>query len=206
MSTFILNASPRGADARSFQLALHAAHNATCESDIAVRHLVADPPEPVSPAFVDALMAAASPDTPAITTSERLIREFETATHLVVSTPMHNYSLPAALKLWFDHVLRYSRTFAYGEHGKVGLLADRPTLIIVSTGAPLTKPGSQPDHLSRLVCDLFAMMGITSVRFVYLEQVLTPETAAVAHATATDAIDADPDFGRSGRAITRAVA
>lgn len=193
MPTFVVNASPRAADARSFRLALRAAGNV--HAGLGIRHLATDPPEPISAEFVDALMSGAPADTPAVATSERLVREIEAASHLIVSTPMHNYSLPAALKLWFDHVIRYGRTFSYDETGKIGLLADRPTLVVVSTGAALTASGSQPNHFTRLITDLFAMIGIKNVRFVYLEQVLGAETAKLALEAGAKAVDDDPHFG-----------
>ncbi len=50
---------------------------------------------------------------------------------LLISTPMHNFTVPAALKLWIDFVLRVGRTFKSTAEGKFGLLADRPALVLV---------------------------------------------------------------------------
>jgi FMN-dependent NADH-azoreductase len=55
--------------------------------------------------------------------SEVLIRELESADVVVIGTPMHNFTVPAALKLWIDHVVRVRRTFDVGTLGKVGCCA-----------------------------------------------------------------------------------
>ena len=57
--------------------------------------------------------------------SEILIRELESADCLVIGTPMHNYTVPSALKAWIDHVVRANRTFTHIPTGKLGVLADR---------------------------------------------------------------------------------
>jgi FMN-dependent NADH-azoreductase len=54
--------------------------------------------------------------------SDELVRELENTDCLVISTPMHNLSLPSALKAWIDHVVRARRTFTIGPGGKAGLL------------------------------------------------------------------------------------
>ncbi|WP_245267991.1 NAD(P)H-dependent oxidoreductase [Rhizobium sp. 42MFCr.1] len=35
-----------------------------------------------------------------------LVRELETEDYLVISTPMHNLTIPSSLKAWIDHVVR----------------------------------------------------------------------------------------------------
>ena len=60
--------------------------------------------------------------------SEQLIEELDAADILVISTPMHNFTVPAVLKAWIDQVGRFGRTFQSTPTGKVGLLRDRPGL------------------------------------------------------------------------------
>jgi FMN-dependent NADH-azoreductase len=43
--------------------------------------------------------------------SEELIRELESADFVVIGTPMHNFTVPSALKAWIDHIVRVRRTF-----------------------------------------------------------------------------------------------
>ncbi|WP_346731000.1 NAD(P)H-dependent oxidoreductase [Bradyrhizobium sp. 132] len=54
--------------------------------------------------------------------SEELIQELESADCVVIATPMHNFTVPAALKAWIDHVVRVRRTFDVTAQGKVGAL------------------------------------------------------------------------------------
>jgi len=46
----------------------------------------------------------------ALVRSEILIGELETS-DLVISTPMHNFTVPALLRAWIDQVVRFGRTF-----------------------------------------------------------------------------------------------
>ena len=60
--------------------------------------------------------------------SEQLIDEIEQSDLLLLSTPVYNFSVPAALKAWIDLVARAGRTFRYTASGPVGLLRDKRTL------------------------------------------------------------------------------
>jgi FMN-dependent NADH-azoreductase len=66
--------------------------------------------------------------------SEELIRELEAAAFVVIGTPMHNLTVPSALKAWIDHVVRARRTFMITPAGKVGTLRDRPVFVAISSG------------------------------------------------------------------------
>ncbi len=204
-SVLVLNASPRAKDAYAFQLALRAAGNlgyGGAPVDLTVRHLADQPAGTVSAGYADAIISHQPHDAPALRASEQLIAEVERADHLIIATPMHNYTVPATLKLWIDNVLRAGRSFAHRGGRKVGLLAERPTLVIVSTGGPLQGALAQPDHLTGLLTDVLATMGITTVRFVYLEQVIRPDLADAVLAAGRQAIDGDPTFGAAWRAVS----
>ena len=43
-----------------------------------------------------------------IARSEELIAEIESSDFVVIGTPMHNFTVPSALKAWIDHVVRAS--------------------------------------------------------------------------------------------------
>jgi FMN-dependent NADH-azoreductase len=45
--------------------------------------------------------------------SEQLIAEVKQADIILLSTPMYNYGVPAALKAWFDMVIRVNETFDF---------------------------------------------------------------------------------------------
>ena len=70
---------------------------------------------------------------------------------IVIGAPMHNFSIPTALKAWIDQIVRAGKTFSYSEKGPKGLLpADKRVLVIVSRGGVYEEgsagrlPGSLP--------------------------------------------------------------
>lgn len=45
--------------------------------------------------------------------SDQAITELSEADVIVIATPMYNYGLPAAVKAWFDQVIRIGKTFSF---------------------------------------------------------------------------------------------
>ncbi len=83
-----------------------------------------------------------SPDmAAAIKVSNDLIAELKTANHIVIGTPMYNFSIPAALKAYIDHVVRVGVTFTMQYQGL--LTGKKATIILVSGGN--FAPGSLRD-------------------------------------------------------------
>jgi FMN-dependent NADH-azoreductase len=185
-----VSASPRGAASHSRRIGrafigrLREAENMrVIERDLSLHPL----PHP-DQAFADAsLMAAAdrgAAESGALTLSETLIAELETADLVMIDTPMHNFTLPSALKSWIDHVVRAGRTFASTADGKVGLLRDRPVLVVITCGGRFsdTRTG-QTDFLTPYLRYVLATMGLCDVSTLRLEN-LCRGTAAIARAEA----------------------
>lgn len=76
--------------------------------------------------------------TAAIRVSDDLVAELKSADHLLIATPMFNFSIPAALKAWIDQIVRVGVTV--GTDNK-GLLSGKRADIILATGGDFT-PGS----------------------------------------------------------------
>lgn len=110
-----------------------------------------------------------SADTIALTLSEMLIAEIEAAEAVVLSTPMYNFATPSVLKAWIDLVLRPGRTFRGTPRGKVGLLPDRPTFVIVACGGGF-EDGAQIDYVDPYLRYVFKTMGIFDLRILRLEE------------------------------------
>ena len=105
-------------------------------------------------------------DAGSMAVSGELVRELESADCLVISTPMHNLSLPSALKAWIDHVVRARRTFSIGPGGKVALLEDRPVFIAIASGGRFSgEQARQPDFLTPYLKTILAMIGLKTVTF-----------------------------------------
>ena len=81
------------------------------------RDLAAAPLPPVALDYARAITSS-MPDKAQFSVSEQLIGEIETTDALIINTPMHNFTVPAALKLWIDYKLRIHRTFASTPEGQ----------------------------------------------------------------------------------------
>jgi FMN-dependent NADH-azoreductase len=169
-----VSASPRGKAAESYRLSLEIIaalrqRNPTIEvidrpiGNGSLPHV--DEDYAISQASVKDVSDASS-----MAVSEELVRELESADCLVISTPMHNLSLPSALKAWIDHVVRARRTFSIGPGGKVGLLEDRPVFIAIASGGRFSgEQARQPDFLTPYLKTILAMIGLTDVTFFTVE-------------------------------------
>jgi FMN-dependent NADH-azoreductase len=99
--------------------------------------------------------------------SDELVRELESADVMLITAPVYNFSVPAALKAWIDMVCRARITFRYTEKGPEGLLKDRPVyLVMASGGLPF---GSPADFASGYLSHILGFIGIHDVRFVLAE-------------------------------------
>jgi FMN-dependent NADH-azoreductase len=152
------------------------------------RDLAAHPPPLIDAAFADAILRRPeewdAADRDVLGYSEQVIGELEAADILLISTPMNNYTVPATLKLWIDHVVRIRRTFVGSPQGKLGLLRDRPTYILTVAGGYHAGDAEvlQPDFLTPYLRAILATIGIHDVWFLML-QGMTRGEEAVAQAS-----------------------
>jgi FMN-dependent NADH-azoreductase len=101
-----------------------------------------------------------------IAQSEDLIGELERADILIISTPMHNLTMPSALKAWIDHVVRVRRTFNITAAGKVGALRDRPVFLAIASGGRYSgERANQPDFLTPYLRVILGMIGLKDLTF-----------------------------------------
>lgn len=131
------------------------------------RDLAANPLPPIEAAGVD----------PAIATD--LLSELAQSNQLLITSPVHNYTVPVALKAWIDHVLRPGLGFRLTPQGKEGLLKDRPTWVAVSAGGGVFGDGPrQPDFFRPYLTEVLRTIGITDVRFVSFDRTVQRVDAA----------------------------
>jgi FMN-dependent NADH-azoreductase len=98
--------------------------------------------------------------------SEELIEELESADVVVIGTPMHNFTVPAALKLWIDYIVRVGRTFNVTPDGKIGMLRDRPVFIAMSSGGRISgERARQPDFLTPYLQAILGTIGLHDLMF-----------------------------------------
>lgn len=124
--------------------------------------------------------------------SEVLINELQSADVLVISTPMHNFTVPSALKVWIDHVARVRRTFNVGAQGKTSLLRDRPVFVAIASGGRFSgERARQPDFLTPYLKAVLNMIGLHDLHFFTVEgTALGPDAVAEARANTDQALQA----------------
>src|SRR5688572_16153754 len=76
------------------------------------RDLGATPPPAIDEAWIAAAFGEPNGETPAaLFESETFIGELFQADVIVIGAPMYNFGMPAALKAYFDQIVRVGRTF-----------------------------------------------------------------------------------------------
>lgn len=88
------------------------------------------------------------------------------ADHIVMAFPMHNFSLPALVKAFFDAVLLKGKTWDTGPNGFVGLLKNKSALVLTSSGGIYEGDFAAWNHCAPLAMQLLGFMGITDAQSV----------------------------------------
>lgn len=96
--------------------------------------------------------------------SDALISELKNADTVVIGLPIYNFNVPAAFKAWIDQVARANVTFRYASNGPEGLLEDKKTYVIISSGG--TKLGSDLDYVSDYIHHVLGFIGIKNVTMI----------------------------------------
>jgi len=96
--------------------------------------------------------------------SDRLIEELQQADLVLVGAPMYNFTVPAGLKVWLDHVARAGVTFKYTDQGPVGLL-DNKQVVVFATMGGVHQP-DETDHLRPYLKTMLNFLGLGNVEFV----------------------------------------
>lgn len=176
MSVLRLTCSPRGADSESYRLSQSLIDGLVRSGAECARHVVEIDANRLTHVDAEYARALGSPTDPdgeprgSLRQSDRLIQSLADADHLVIATPMHNYTVPSALKAWIDHVVRVRSTFSVTREGKIGVLADRPVLVAVSSGGLFSGPDArQPDFLTPYLKAALATIGLKNLVFFSVE-------------------------------------
>ena len=155
------------------------------------RHLGVKPLPAITPEYAESLVlpveAARARYGDQLALSDELIRELDAADIVWISTPVHNFTVPAVLKNWIDHVVRRDVTFVTTEAGKVGLLRDRPVFVAVTAGgAMFREPPIQPDFFRPYLTAVLGVIGLKDITYLpstRLAMVDAPLAAVEEHAS-----------------------
>ena len=102
-----------------------------------------------------------------LTLPDEWVSQLKSAQHLLIATPMYNFSIPSQLKTYIDSVARAQETFQYTEQGPVGLLTHLKATLIVTSGGDYTQaPLSSMDFVTPYLKTVLGFMGIEVVNVV----------------------------------------
>jgi FMN-dependent NADH-azoreductase len=100
--------------------------------------------------------------------SDTLIAELKSADDYVIGVPMHNFGVPALLKLWIDQIVRAGETFSYADGVPAGLLKKKRATFIIASGG-LYDAGSVMasfDFVKPYLRSVFGFLGVTDTHFL----------------------------------------
>lgn len=117
----------------------------------------------------------------ALQISDELIAELLAADHILIGTPMYNFTVPANLKAWIDLIVRPKVTHS-GPPERKGLVTGKRCTIIIASGGiyDAELPAAASDYESGYLKRILSFIGISEV-----EVVLAGGTAAISLETTT---------------------
>nr|WP_298897868.1 NAD(P)H-dependent oxidoreductase [uncultured Altererythrobacter sp.] len=110
------------------------------DDEIILRDIGSNPPPFITEDWIAAAFAKerSSEQERLLAASDELIAEVASADIIVMATPMYNYGMPAALKAWFDQVVRVDKTFTFdlarGDAPLEPVLAGKALVLLTSWG------------------------------------------------------------------------
>jgi FMN-dependent NADH-azoreductase len=186
-----IDASPRSDRSISRQLTREfvvAWEKANPHGQIIYRDLGHDPVPLVTETFIAAVYTPPQMRSPelrsAISTSDQLISELQTATEYVFGVPMYNFSVPAGFKAYIDQIVIPGRTYDYtadGSGSRTGLLKGKKATVIMSrgwlyrNGSPLSNCNMQEPWIRMIL----GFIGVTDLEFVVAEGIANFERGQV---------------------------
>ncbi len=117
----------------------------------------------------------------ALKISDELIAEIFAADHILIGSPMYNFTVPANLKAWIDLIVRPKVTHS-GPPERKGLVTGKRCTVIIASGGVYDKdlPAAASDYESGYLKRVLGFIGISDV-----EVVLAGGTAAVIFGSTT---------------------
>jgi FMN-dependent NADH-azoreductase len=100
----------------------------------------------------------------AIKISNDLVAELQAADRIIIGTPMYNFTIPAVLKAYIDHIVRVGVTVV----DNVGQLTGKKAIVILASGGDFS-PGSPIEgynYASGYLRQLLGFIGITDLDIV----------------------------------------
>jgi FMN-dependent NADH-azoreductase len=154
---------------REFVHAWKAAHPG---GTVISRDLAVSAPKPLDSVWISSAYTDPASRTPvqsaALELSDTLIGELEQADEVVIGVAMHNFSIPASLRLWLDQVVRVGRTFSYASGGPQGLLRGKKATFLSASGGVYEAgtPAGAMNFADPYLKTVLGFIGITNITVV----------------------------------------
>lgn len=114
--------------------------------------------------------ASAEKRSEAVALSDALIAELKAADHVLISSPLYNFTIPSTLKAYIDHVVRSGQTFDANERGYVGLLKGKSACIVTACGGSPSAGGADVlDFQGPYLTAVLKFMGFDTVDLIAIE-------------------------------------
>jgi FMN-dependent NADH-azoreductase len=142
------------------------------DGKIVERDLNATELPPINAAWVGAVYTPEQAQTPEqkklLALSDSLIAELEQADEYVIGVPMHNFGIPAVLKLWIDQIARAGKTFSYADGVPKGLILGKKATFIIATGGNYDAQTQMAsfNFVEPYLRSVFAFLGLTDATFL----------------------------------------
>ncbi len=130
----------------------------------------------------------------ATTLSDGLIAELQAADTLLITAPIYNFGIPAALKAWIDQIVRIGHTFSYDGTRFGGLVEADTAIVCAAYGAKDYQEGGGmkgANFLEPYLDFLLKFLGISNIHFISVE------------ATTADVVTLDAGMAAARRDIER---
>jgi len=116
--------------------------------------------------------------------SDALIAELKSADEMLITVPMYNFTVPAALKAWIDQVVRINHTFSYDGESFKGLLDVRRATLVSAYGAGGYLGGgalASADFCTTYLKFVLGFLGVAAVEHVGIEATAGDASALAEH-------------------------
>lgn len=168
----VIEASPRGESSVSRNMVaayLDEWRRANPDGKVVLRDLTTTPLKFTDEPWLAAYFTAPDKQSPAMKNalklSDELVAELLIADVVVIGTPVYNYNVPAALKAWFDHIVRKGVTLGFSGEG---LLQGKRCTILLASGGIYTEgsPIRDRDMATQWLRLILGVLGMDNIEFV----------------------------------------
>lgn len=179
----VINGSARSSRSLSRMLTqrfLDSWHSAGLTGEITQRDVGKNPPPFISEEWIASAFTPeaerSKQDHRILEYSDQAIAELSQADVIVIATPMYNYGLPAAVKAWFDQVIRVGRTFSFdlarGDTPLEPILSGKRLVTLSASGEFGFDPGgvrASMNHLHPHIQTMSKYLGVSQSWNVSIE-------------------------------------